>query len=78
MCDAAYLCQWEVLERQSLSQMALLPHLTEDGRQSFPWPEKVRAEFDAWLAEPPVDDRQLTPAEMELADLHDLMGVGRR
>lgn len=73
VCDASYMCQWEALERQSLAQMALLPHMDEQGRSQYASPDQVRAEFDAWLGLAP-DEAGSGPQD----ELRDLLGVGRR
>lgn len=74
----SYLAQWEALERACLSQIALLPHLEEDARKGVPMPDQVKAEFDAWLLEPPPNDAALTHEERRQADLYRLLGVGGR
>lgn len=77
MCDAAYLCQVEQLERSALAQVALLPHLEEKDRKQVPSPDDARREFDEWLnAEP--DEVSMTPADQEMAALYRLLGVGKR
>lgn len=76
MCDVAYLCQVEALERETLAQVALIPHLDEQARKQVPSVADVRAEFDGWLLSEPVEQR-MTPADVEQATLHRLM-LGER
>ncbi len=75
MCDAAYLCQVEQLERSHLAQVALLPHVEEKDRKSFPSLDEVRAEFDSWLVTEPDQDAGIDP-ETEL--MYRFLGVGKR
>lgn len=77
ICDASYLCQWEALERQSVAQIGLLPHLTNEARERFQGPDQLRDEFDAWLGEAPKDPAQMTAQEREELELFELLGVGR-
>lgn len=77
MCDAAYLCQTEQLERSALAQVALLPHLEENDRKQVPSPDEVRREFDEWLRTEPVET-VMTPADAEAAALYRLLGVGNK
>lgn len=77
MCDASYLCQWEALEREVLSQVSLLPHLEEQARKSAPTVEQVRAEFDGWLNEVPAYV-SMTAEDLEKRQLFELLGVAKR
>ena len=76
MCDASYLCQVDRLERETLSQISLLPHLEEEARKSMPSPGEVRDEFDRWLNEAPAE-QTMTAADVEQLELFRLMGVAK-
>jgi hypothetical protein len=76
VCDASYLCQVERLEREVLSQVALLPHLEEDARKQIPTVDKVRAEFDAWLSEIP-EQLSMSAADADQLTLYRLLGVAK-
>ncbi len=77
MCDASYLCQVEALERASLAQVALLPHMEEKARKDFPSVEQVRAEFDTWLTSEP--ERALSGPDAEQMLMYQFLGVaGKR
>lgn len=76
MCDAAYLCQAEQLERSALAQVALLPHLDEKDRKRVATVDEVREEFDQWLLSEP-EQRVMTAADTETAMLYSLLGVGK-
>ena len=76
MCDAAYLCQVEALERASLAQVTLLPHMEEKDRKTFPTVDQVRAEFDAWLISEP--EAALTGADAETELMYRFLGVGAK
>lgn len=75
MCDAAYLCQVEALERATLAQVALLPHLEDAARKDIKTVEQARDEFDEWLASEP-EQWLMTPEDAETAALYRLLGVG--
>jgi hypothetical protein len=75
VCDAAYLCQVEQLERSALAQVALIPHLDETARKNVPTVDGVREEFDAWLVSEP-DGVAMTPQDQETALMYRLLGVG--
>lgn len=76
MCDAAYLCQVEQLERATLAQVALLPHMEEADRKQIGTFDQVRAEFDEWLMSEP-EHMTMTAADVEQMTLHRLLGVGK-
>jgi hypothetical protein len=59
----------EAIERLTLAQISLLPHL-EANAQKPPTPAEAVAEFDAWLAyEPEIKVRTMD------SDLRELIGV---
>lgn len=72
----AYLCQLEQLERAVLAQVALIPHMEEKSRKDVPTFDKVKAEFDEWLVEPP-NRVTMSAEDMETDMLHRLLGVGQ-
>jgi hypothetical protein len=76
VCDVSYLLQIRAIEREALALQVLAPHL-EQGAQ-LPSPAEAIAEFDAWLTEEPPEERPLTGADMERAELYEAMGVRRR
>jgi hypothetical protein len=60
LCDLAYSVQVEQIERRSLAEMQLAPHMESKGQISTP--EVAVAEFDAWLNEMPPDPALRTEA----------------
>lgn len=70
MCDLAYTVQVEQIERRSLAEMQLAPHVEDSSKIATP--DVAIAEFDAWLAAPPDDLRERPEAEQEIMRL---MGV---
>ncbi len=75
MCDAAYLCQVETIERDRLAQVALLPHMEEKARKEA-LAADMRAEFDEWLVSVP--EQELTAADAEQDLMYRFLGVGRK
>jgi hypothetical protein len=74
VCDAAYLCQVEQLERATLAQVALLPHVDEETRKQIPTVDEVRAEFDTWLLS---DPEPVEVVDSDTRTLRRLLGVGK-
>lgn len=77
MCDAAYLCQVDQLERAALAQVALIPHLDEASRKQMPTVDQVRSEFDEWLMSEP-DHVAMTAEDSETELLYRFLGVGTK
>lgn len=76
MCDAAYLCQVEQLERATLAQVALIPHLEEQARKDVPTIEQVRDEFDQWLISEP-EEMAMTAEDHEALLMYRFLGVAK-
>ena len=66
----------EQLERATLAQVALLPHMDEKDRKQVGSFEEVRAEFDRWLMAEP-EEMTMTAEDLEQAQLYRLLGVGQ-
>jgi hypothetical protein len=67
----------EQLERATLAQVALLPHMEEADRKKVGTFEQVRAEFDEWLMAEPAE-MNMTAEDLETATLYRLLGVGQK
>lgn len=65
------------MERATLAQVALLPHMEEADRKKVGTFEQVRAEFDEWLMAEP-EEMTMTAEDLEQAALYRLLGVGKR
>lgn len=77
MCDAAYLCQIETLEREALAQVVLLPHMEEKDRKQWRSVDQVIADFDEWLVSEIVE-QVMTPEDQEQLLMYRFLGVGKK
>ncbi len=65
----------EQLERATLAQGSLLPHMEEADRKKVGTFDQGRAEFDQWLMAEPAE-MTMTTEDLEQAALDRLLGVG--
>ena len=65
------------MERATLAQVALLPHMEESDRKQVGTFEQVKAEFDEWLLAEP-EEMTMTAEDIEQATLYRLLGVGQK
>jgi hypothetical protein len=72
----SYLLQIRAIEREVLAIQAQAPFLEEGSK--LPTVAEAIAEFDAWLSEDAPEERPLTGADMERAELYEAMGVRGR
>lgn len=72
----SYLLQIRAIEREALAIQAQAPFVEQGSR--LPTVAEAIAEFDAWLAGDLPDDRPPAAADLELAELHEAMGVRGR
>jgi hypothetical protein len=70
ICDLAYAIQVEQIERQTLTEMTLAPHL-EDA-SGLLTPEAAIDEFNRFLAEPPAASAE----EIERSEVRELIRGG--